>query len=160
MRGMINMKKEKTNMNRWFYVLIIFGVLVAVVIRVYALAPGVIPNPGHNISEVSIPSGCVANQFLKYDGTKWVCASVCPSGTHLINNTYSNGVEDTYGSWGPVSCPGTDTCDGSTSAYTCLAGESRTCTDVYKFFSSGGLGGWVCNKRTVTCKKAAILCGE
>jgi len=61
---------------RLVYILIIIWILLIVGIMVYALAPGVIPVPGHNINEISIPPGCVAGQFLKYDGTKWVCSDL------------------------------------------------------------------------------------
>ena len=158
-------KKEKTEkriLKRFSYIFIILGILTIIAIGVYALAPNIIPNPGHNISEISIPSGCVAGQFLKYDGTTWVCASICPPGTHIVTTTYTNGLEDIYGSSTSISCSSlpTDTCDGSTDAYTCSVSDSKTCTDIRKFFSSGDLGGWICTKRDVTCKKAAMLCGE
>ena len=70
--------------NRWLYTLIAIGILALVGVGVYALAPGVVPNPGHNINEVSIPGGCTPGQFLKYDGANWVCsltADYCAGGT-------------------------------------------------------------------------------
>ena len=58
------------------YVLIIISILLIAGIMIYSLAPGEVPTPGHNISEISIPSGCVTGQFLKYDGTTWVCSDM------------------------------------------------------------------------------------
>jgi len=79
--------------NRWLYTLIAVGILAIIAVGVYALAPGVIPNPGHNISEISIPSGCVAGQFLKYDGTKWVCSGdYCAGGTCNGNLNVNNNI--------------------------------------------------------------------
>jgi hypothetical protein len=78
----MNMKKKrglKINLsNRLSYTLIAIFLLAAIGIGVYALAPGVIPNPGHNISEMSVPSPCVAGQVLSYDGTNWVCTTHTP----------------------------------------------------------------------------------
>lgn len=70
--------------NRWLYTLIAVGILAAIGIGVYALAPGIIPNPGHNISEVSIPSDCTSGQYLKYDGTNWKCGICQPVMTNCV----------------------------------------------------------------------------
>ncbi len=61
--------------NRWLYVLIVLGVLALLGVGVYALLPGEVPNPGHSINEVGPPSACSPNQYLKFDGTNWVCAT-------------------------------------------------------------------------------------
>jgi hypothetical protein len=78
----MNMKKRGKGLtihihlsNRLSYTLIAIFLLAAIGIGVYALAPGVIPNPGHNISEMSIPSPCTVGQVLSYNGNNWVCAT-------------------------------------------------------------------------------------
>jgi len=74
-------KKLQINLtNRWLYTLIIIGILAVTGIGVYALTPGVAPNPGHLISNVAPPSPCAAGQFLKFDGTNWACADVTAGG--------------------------------------------------------------------------------
>jgi hypothetical protein len=62
--------------NRLAYTLIAVGILAIIGVGVYALAPGVIPNPGHNISQMSVPSPCVSGQFLSYNGQDWVCMNI------------------------------------------------------------------------------------
>jgi hypothetical protein len=158
-------KREKAGISKHSAsVFIILGILILIAIGVYGLAPGVVPNPGHNINEISIPSGCQSGQFLQWDGNKWICADICPAGTHNVTSSYTNVLEDVYGSGTSISCSGlpTDTCNGSTSAYTCLAGESRTCTDiaVYNCPPMSQCLAPNCISRTVTCKKAAMICGE
>jgi hypothetical protein len=59
--------------NRLAYTLIVIFILVAVGVGIYALTPGVAPNPGHLASEMAPPSPCSANQYLQFDGTNWVC---------------------------------------------------------------------------------------
>ena len=61
--------------NRWLYTLIAIGILAIIGVGVYALTPGVAPNPGHLASDMAPPTPCAANQFLKFDGTNWVCSS-------------------------------------------------------------------------------------
>lgn len=59
--------------NRLHYTLITIIAVLFVAVAVYALTPGVAPNPGHVISNVAPPSACSSGQFLKWDGTAWVC---------------------------------------------------------------------------------------
>lgn len=59
--------------NRWLYTFIAIGIIAAIGVGVYALTPGVAPNPGHLANEMAPPSPCTANQYLKFDGTNWVC---------------------------------------------------------------------------------------
>ncbi len=79
---MINMEKKKglkVNIhfsNRWLYTFIFLGILISIGVVVYALTPGVAPNPGHFITELAPPTGCNSNQFLKFDGINWVCATI------------------------------------------------------------------------------------
>jgi len=67
---------KKKGVKWWLYVLITIGILLTVGVIVYALNPGLIPVPGHDTVNISIPSGCIAGQFLKYDGAKWVCSDL------------------------------------------------------------------------------------
>ena len=155
---------------RNIYLFAFLGIFVVIAIGVfYALAPGVVPNPGHDINELSVPSGCVSWQFLQWDGTGWACSDICPSGTHVMVVGYNNGVEDIYGSRVSISCETTlptDTCDGNQTAwYECSISESKTCLDVAKLPIlcpplSQCLGGWTCGTKEITCEKAAMLCGE
>jgi hypothetical protein len=69
-------KRGKNNFhfsNRLSYTLIAIFLLAAIGVGVYALAPGVIPNPGHSYAEIST---CGPNQILKMNsaGTDWTCA--------------------------------------------------------------------------------------
>lgn len=143
--------------NRWLYTFIVLGILAIVGVGVYALVPGVAPNPGHLISEMAPPSPCTANQVLQFDGTNWKCADLpttqgaCPAGTTLYYN-YINGSEDTYSAQSSgQSSGGTDTCDGVNNEgggawYICPANVTKTCRDyVY--------GGGFYYYRDVVCKK-------
>jgi hypothetical protein len=77
MRGEKRGLKAKAKFsNRFIYSLIAFAVLISVSIGVYALTPGTAPNPGHDISSISPPAGCTANQYLQFDGTNWKCSTV------------------------------------------------------------------------------------
>ncbi len=60
---------------RWISMLIIIGLLIIVGIGVYALVPGIRPEPGHLLSEFSPSSSCTAGQFLKWNGTDIICGS-------------------------------------------------------------------------------------
>jgi len=73
----INIKINLTN--RWLYTLIAIGILAIIGVGVYALTPGVAPNPGHSANDMAPPSPCAANQFLKFDGTNWVCSKITSS---------------------------------------------------------------------------------
>ena len=83
--------------DRLSYTLILIGILAIVGVGVYALAPGVIPNPGHNISQVSVPSPCSSGQILSYNGNTWVCInkgctpSCSPSGDCVDTSTVTSG---------------------------------------------------------------------
>jgi hypothetical protein len=61
--------------NRWLYTLIAIFVFLIAGIMVYALTPGVAPNPGHLASEMAPPTPCSSGQFLKFDGTNWICSA-------------------------------------------------------------------------------------
>ncbi len=74
------MKKRKSIQinfsNRWLYTFILLGILVIISIGVYALTPGVKPNPGHDLSELGVPAGCTSGQVLSWNGTSLVCGYV------------------------------------------------------------------------------------
>jgi hypothetical protein len=72
--------------NRLSYTLIAIFILAVVGIGVYALTPGIVPNPGHDISTVSPPSPCAASQYLQFNGDKWKCAT--PSQVPLTGGMY------------------------------------------------------------------------
>jgi hypothetical protein len=62
--------------NRWLYTLIALGILVIISVGVYALQAGVKPNPGHDLSELGVPSGCTSGQVISWNGTALVCSYV------------------------------------------------------------------------------------
>jgi len=67
----LKIKKLQINFtNRWLYTLIVFFSLIVIGVFVYAQ----IPNPGHDITQIEQPSGCSANQFLKWTTAGWTCA--------------------------------------------------------------------------------------
>jgi hypothetical protein len=69
----LKIKKLQINLtNRWLYTLIVFFSLIVIGVFVYAQ----IPNPGHDITRIEQPSGCGANQFLKWTGSSWTCEAV------------------------------------------------------------------------------------
>jgi hypothetical protein len=75
----LKIKKLQINLtNRWLYTLIVFFSLIVIGVFVYAQ----IPNPGHDITRIEQPSGCGANQFLKWTTAGWTCDAVIaqPSG--------------------------------------------------------------------------------
>jgi hypothetical protein len=85
-------KKIKHNsQNRILYAFIILGLLIGLGIGVYALAPGVAPNPGHLITQVAPPDPCSTGQFIKWDGSTWVCAN---GTTVIINNNGTTNVSE------------------------------------------------------------------
>jgi hypothetical protein len=157
-KGGLNVKINFSN--RWLYTLIALGILVIISVGVYALQAGVKPNPGHDLSELGVPSGCTSGQFIYWDGNNLACMSqsqsLCPVGTTVYYN-YSNLNEDTYGAQSSgQSSVGTDTCDGiwtptgSGFIYKCPADGSGSCRDyVY--------GGGFYYYRDVVCKKNLML---
>jgi len=59
--------------NRAIYTLITFSIFLLIGISVFALTPGVAPNPGHLIEEIAPPLNCEINQVLQWDGSIWTC---------------------------------------------------------------------------------------
>jgi len=70
-------KKTKFHIsNRLLYTLITIGIFVILGVGVYALVPGVAPNPGHLLlTDIAPPAGCGDNQFLQWIGPDWACSS-------------------------------------------------------------------------------------
>jgi len=66
--------------NRGVYTLIVLGILSLIGVSVLALQPGVAPNPGHLLSEVSPPSPCTSGQVIGWDGTNLVCVDTAQGG--------------------------------------------------------------------------------
>lgn len=69
-------KLEVNFTNRWLYIFIILAVIVVIAVGIYALTPGVAPNPGHLLSDISPPAGCTAGQFIQFNGSNWVCVTI------------------------------------------------------------------------------------
>ncbi len=69
------MKKIKINFsNKWLYILIGVIIFTLFCAGVYAFGTS---NPevfGHNINEVGFPTNCQIGQFLKWEGSSWVCS--------------------------------------------------------------------------------------
>ena len=59
--------------NRFLYTFVAFIILSIIGVGVFALTPGVAPNPGHLIDDVAPPAGCGTDQILKWDGSLWIC---------------------------------------------------------------------------------------
>jgi hypothetical protein len=75
------MKKKGLNVkinfsNRWLYTFVVLGILIVIAVGVYALTPGVKPNPGHSLSEVGVPTGCTSGQVVSWNGTALVCTNL------------------------------------------------------------------------------------
>ena len=68
------MEKKKTN-KRVLYSSITFGILILFAMGIYAYGTFSPSTFGHTWDEVSPPTGCVAEQFLKWTGSAWSCAS-------------------------------------------------------------------------------------
>ncbi len=51
---------------------------------VNALSPGIAPNPGHLISEVAPPAGCMTGQVLQWEGSSWGCVNLPSAATSTI----------------------------------------------------------------------------
>ncbi len=69
--------------NRAIYTLITFSIFLLIGISVFALTPGVAPNPGHLIEEMAPPLNCETNQVLQWDGSIWTCSNSSSGGGGL-----------------------------------------------------------------------------
>ena len=59
--------------NRFLYTFVAFILLLIIGVGVFALTPGIAPNPGHLIDNVAPPSPCSSGQVLQWDGSGWTC---------------------------------------------------------------------------------------
>tara|TARA_Y100000034_G_scaffold11076_1_gene11627 strand:- start:2270 stop:3106 length:837 start_codon:yes stop_codon:yes gene_type:complete len=66
--------------NRAIYTLITFSIFLLIGISVFALTPGVAPNPGHLIGEMAPPLNCETNQVLQWGGSTWTCTDSSSGG--------------------------------------------------------------------------------
>jgi len=97
--------KERVNknfFNKLSYVLIFIFAIVFTGIGVYALSPGSIENPGHNINSIGAPSGCASGQFLQLktkspSGLEWTCTAI--TGSSAISCAEGQVLKYTSGSW-------------------------------------------------------------
>ncbi len=62
--------------NRLSYTLIAIFSFLLIGVGVYAsMTAGIAPNPGHTLDNVSAPTGCGSNTYLKWTGDSWICES-------------------------------------------------------------------------------------
>jgi len=72
----LKIKKLQINFtDKWFYTFVVVISLIVIGVFVYAVAP----NPGHDITQIAEPSGCSADQFLKWTGSSWTCEAITSS---------------------------------------------------------------------------------
>ena len=152
--------------NRTIYTLVTFLFILIIGVSVYALTPGIAPNPGHLIDNVAPPTGCNPGEYLQWDGVNWGCADLsintsalqervigsCSPGESIrvINSDGTVVCEvDDEGSSGTPSitvyqCPQKRTCDngvgisGSWADLECIGqiSSKSTCT---QYWFNGGL---------------------
>ncbi|MCK4649857.1 shufflon system plasmid conjugative transfer pilus tip adhesin PilV [Candidatus Pacearchaeota archaeon] len=84
-------KRVQVNLsNKLFYVFIVIGLVVLSTVAVYALTPGVAPNPGHLITQVAPPSGCSDGQVLGWSGSGWSCVDAGVGESSVWTKTGTN----------------------------------------------------------------------
>ncbi len=81
--------------NKWLYSLIIIFVVVVAGFVVNAYGGNNPEEMGHTFSEIAPPEGCVAEQFLMWNGSSWVCEDAIDGYTY----------EWIIVSWGACSMP-------------------------------------------------------
>jgi len=81
MKKGINFNIQINFTNRFLYTFVAFIFILIIGVAVYALTPGVAPNPGHLFDEFAPPTGCGTNQVLQWDGTNWVCTDLSSGGS-------------------------------------------------------------------------------
>jgi len=85
------MKKKKRGRNfnisnRLAYTLIAFAFIIGLTAVIYA----VVPNPGHSLSQLEMPSCTSSGQALTWNGAAWICGT--PSGTDSRFTVNSSGL--------------------------------------------------------------------
>lgn len=137
--------------NRWLYTFIILGILAIVSIGVYALTPGVAPNPGHLISDMAPPSPCTQNQFLQFDGTTWKCVAAVDTDTRC----------DTSGTCTKL-CIGTNCkTNWNTGVYQCPSGSKTDCSGRSNICAGQmefGASQQTCEMYNINCAKTITNC--
>jgi len=88
MKRGLNIQINFTNRFLYTFVALIFILIIG--IGVFALTPGVAPNPGHLFDEFAPPVGCGTNQVLQWDGINWACADGSSLWTSSGSNVYYN----------------------------------------------------------------------
>jgi len=100
---MVNKKRlNKFNIsNKLAYTLIALSCIILLGMGVYAITPGVAPDPGHLLSSIAPPENCGPNEILTWTGTAWDCVTPvtpsnnlqCPSRTAIVDE-YSSGWDE------------------------------------------------------------------
>lgn len=103
--------------NKLAYTLIVILSIVLIGVGVYALTPGVAPNPGHTIDYIAPPAGCISGQVLTWTSSGWSCQTVWDCITKTASGTGSADARcDEYYSCISGSCIASGT-DGIYSSY-------------------------------------------
>ena len=168
----INIKINLTN--RWLYTLIAIGILAIIGVGVYALTPGVAPNPGHLANEMAPPTPCSANQFLKFDGTNWVCSEMVPpspcasgqslrwNGASLVCIWLNKSTVDLTGLMGIQYVSSSTSNQAYCPAGTKVIGGGCTCSNSYNFLVSSypvpSSNYWSCSCDSVSGRTSHAIC--
>ncbi len=149
--------------NRWLYTFMALGILAIISVGVYALTPGVTPNPGHLVSEMAPPSPCTANQVLQFDGTNWKCNDAAHScdvsgncsqlctGTDCVTNLKYQALYTINSG-----CSGSG---GITFTSTCSFATVKTCCSNQAYRDCSGNCPSTCNYNPLTCTVNNVLKG-
>ena len=141
---------------RYVYVIVALLVLVAGLLIVNATIPGQTPNPGHPVTDLGVPTGCTANQFLKFDGTNWVCGTVSGGGLscQIVEGTAPLTVFGLVGKY--ASCPAGTIVTGGGHYY-----QHHDTIPGYLIsipYKNGDVDGWFCRGSQTTTKCYAVCC--
>ncbi len=138
--------------NKLAYTLIVIFSIVLICVGVFALTPGVAPNPGHTIDTVAPPTGCVAGQVLTWTGTAWSCVNLryIPTDIKLTTTLHNGDFRTTaYGHYnsGYENMNDWIQDNGCSGYHVCTLEEVVTYAQVNHVFSAGSLTapntGWV-----------------
>jgi len=100
--------------NKTAYSIIAVVALVLLAFGISALTPGVAPNPGHVLDNIAPPSGCAANEYLRWNGIQWDCVGNSNVQTRVTGNCLGR-VITAINQDGSVSCEDDDVGSGGTS---------------------------------------------
>jgi len=90
MKKGINFNINVNFTNRFLYTFVTLIFILIIGIGVFAITPGIAPNPGHLIGEFAPPVSCNINSVLQWDGTNWVCTNLSSEGSSLWSASGSN----------------------------------------------------------------------